>query len=362
MNHAARRAKLLRLLKRDKLDGMLVTDVHNVTYLTGFTGDSSYLALTPERAVLVSDERYTLQIDEECPELETSIRGPGTQLLDFAARVVEDCRAQRLAIEADSVTVTVQGGLAKRLPQCDLVPTTGLVESLRAVKDREEIERIRRACDLARRAFEVVRATMTPEMSELDIAADLEYQARRFGGRGLSFPPIVGVGPRAALPHGTPTARTLGESDFTLIDWGVRESLYVSDLTRIVATSKISPKLRKLYDIVLQAQLAAIAAIRPGATCESIDWAARSVIEEAGYGKQFAHGLGHGIGLQVHEAPRFARGQSLPLAAGMVVTVEPGIYLPGWGGIRIEDDVLVTRDGCEVLTSVPKQLDECLVG
>ena len=198
-------------------------------------------------------------------------------------------------------------------------------------------------------------------MTEAEIAAELEYQARRFGAKGLSFEPIVAAGPRSALPHATPTQAEIRRGDFTLIDWGVNEGLYMSDLTRVLATGKISPKLRKLYGVVLKAQLAGIDAIRPGVACEDVDAAARAVIEKAGYGKHFGHGLGHGMGLEIHEAPRFAKGQKTVLKPGMIMTVEPGIYFPGWGGIRIEDDVLVTRDGHEVLTSVPKELDECLV-
>jgi Xaa-Pro aminopeptidase len=199
-------------------------------------------------------------------------------------------------------------------------------------------------------------------MTEQQVSNELEYQARQFGAKRMSFETIVAVGPRAALPHARPTGRRIGESDFTLIDWGVNEGLYMSDLTRMLATAKISPKLRKLYGVVLKAQLAGIDAIRPGATCEAVDRAARNVIEKAGYGKHFGHGLGHGVGLEIHEAPRLAQGQTRELKPGMIVTVEPGVYFPGWGGIRIEDDVLVTRTGHEVLTSVPKELDECLVG
>ena len=267
-----------------------------------------------------------------------------------------------MGYEADSVTVSLCNDLAAGVDSCTLVGVSGLVEGLRTIKDRHEIERTRVACDLARRAFEVVRAKITLDMTELEVAAELEYQARRFGGKCLSFPPIVGVGPRAALPHGSPTARRIGASDFTLIDWGVNEGLYRSDLTRILTTSKISAKLRKLYGIVLEAQLAGIAAIGPGVSCEQVDRAARKVIEQAGYAKYFGHGLGHGTGLEIHEAPRFAHGQKTLLRPGMIVTVEPGIYLPGWGGIRIEDDVLVTREGSEVLTHVPKELDQCGVG
>jgi len=203
---------------------------------------------------------------------------------------------------------------------------------------------------------------LTTEMTEREVAAELEYQARRIGAKGLSFPPIVAVGARAALPHARPTERKLSDSDFTLVDWGANSGLYLSDLTRIWVTGRISPKLRKIYAIVLKAQLAAIEAIRPGRTGEEVDSVARGVIARAGFGKEFGHGLGHGLGLEIHEAPRLAKSQNMKLRAGMIVTVEPGVYIPRWGGVRIEDDVLVTRSGYEVLSDVPKQFEDCIVG
>jgi Xaa-Pro aminopeptidase len=357
-----RRQKLRRQLKQEGLDALLVTNFINVTYLTGFTGDDSYLLVTKSGDLLISDQRYTTQLEEECPGLELSIRGPGVKMLDFTAKAIEKSKAAKLGVEADSMTVGLRDSLAKKLTKVELVPTAGWIEELRLIKDKDEIDRTLRACDLARRTFEVVRAKLTADMTEQQVANELEYQARQFGAKGMSFQSIVAVGPRAALPHARPTARRIGESDFTLIDWGVNEGLYMSDLTRVLATARISPKLRKLYGVVLKAQQAGIDAVRPGATCEEVDRAARSVIEKAGYGKEFGHGLGHGIGLEIHEAPRLAQGQTRELKPGMIVTVEPGVYFPGWGGIRIEDDVLVTRNGHEVLTSVPKELDECLVG
>ena len=359
---AKRRDKLRSLLRKQKLDALLVTNFTNVSYLTGFTGDDSYLLVTPKQAIVLSDERYTTQLEEECPDVELEIRGPGKKMLTSIGKVVSALKLKLIGFEANSMTIALHAALADLLSKRELVSTTGWVEELRMVKDRDEIERTRVACDMARRAFEVVRATLTPEMTELQVAADLEYQARRFGGKCMSFPSIVAVGPRAALPHANPTTQRLGADDFLLIDWGVNEGLYMSDLTRILVTGKISPKLRKIYNIVLKAQLAGIKAVRPGVTCESVDRAARDVIVKAGYGKRFGHGLGHGTGLEIHEAPRLAGGQDTVLKPGMIVTVEPGIYLPGWGGVRIEDDVLVTRSGHEVLTSVPKDLDECLVG
>lgn len=359
---AKRRDKLRSTVRKNKLDAILITNPANVSYLTGFSGEDSYLIVTPQHYIILSDQRFTTQLEEECPDLEYKIRGPGKKMLSSVAEVVSSLKARTIGFEASSMTVSLHDALVGALPKSELVATTGWVEQLRMVKDREEIKQTRRACEIARRSFEVVRATLTPDMTELQVAADLEYQARRFGGKCMSFPSIVAVGPRAALPHANPTAARIGDDDFVLIDWGVNEGQYMSDLTRILVTGKILPKLRKVYGVVLKAQLAGIKAIRPGVRAESVDHAARSVITKAGYGKYFGHGLGHGTGLEIHEAPRLSTGQETQLKPGMIVTVEPGIYLPGWGGVRIEDDVLVTRDGFEVLTSVPKELDQCLVG
>jgi Xaa-Pro aminopeptidase len=359
MTFAARRKNLRSLIKKAEVDALLVTNFKNVTYLTGFTGDDSYLLATLDGETLVTDPRYTTQLEEECPGLALEVRAPGVKILTAVTKAVQKSKIERLGIEGNSATVSLQQSLAKALPGVEIVVTENLVERLRIVKDKHEITATRLACLQARRAYDVVRAVIKPEMTELEVAAELEYQARRFGAKALSFPAIVAVGPRAALPHATPTARRLGESDFTLVDWGANSGLYMSDLTRIIVTGRISPKLRKIYGVVLKAQLAAIEAIRPGVTCQQVDRVARRIITRAGFGKAFGHGLGHGTGLEIHEAPRLAAGQKTKLRPGMIVTVEPGIYVPGWGGVRIEDDILVTRTGHEVLTDVPKQLEDC---
>jgi Xaa-Pro aminopeptidase len=193
------------------------------------------------------------------------------------------------------------------------------------------------------------------------VANDLEYQMRQLGAKGPSFETIVATGARAALPHARPGNQKIGEADFTLVDWGAQAGLYKSDLTRLVVTSRISPKLKRVYGVVLEAQRKAIAAIRAGVPACDVDRVARDVITEAGFGRYFGHSLGHGIGLDIHEGPRLIKTNQRPLRPGNVITVEPGIYLPGWGGVRIEDDVLVTRAGCEVLTHFPKQLEEAVV-
>lgn len=356
---AERRNKLRRSFKAAGVDALLVTNFTNVTYLTGFTGDDSFLLLTAKDDVVVSDPRYTTQLEQECPGLDASIRPPGVGMVEAVAKLAT--KISKLGIEASSMTVALHDQIAAGLPKTELVPTADLVENLRIIKDREEIAEIRRAIWIAERAFGVLRASLRPERTEKEVADELENQTRLYGGKGCSFPPIIAVGARAALPHARPTDQKIGADDFVLVDWGADAGPYKSDLTRVLVTGKIPPKLERIYRVVLSAQEQAIAAIRPGRTCDEIDQVARGLIAKAGFGKNFGHGLGHGIGLDIHEAPRLAARQSLKLEAGMVVTVEPGIYLPGWGGVRIEDDILVTKGGCEVLTTVPKQWEDALV-
>jgi Xaa-Pro aminopeptidase len=359
--YQTRRQKLRQALARAKAEALLVTNFVNVTYLTGFTGDDSYLLVRRDGEVILSDPRYTTQLEEECPGVELYIRPPGVQMLQGVVQIVRAAEIQRLAVEGDSMPVSLWNQLAEKLPQVAIGATSGMVEHLRMVKDKEEVARIREAARLAERAFAVVRATLRPEMTEKEVADELDHQMRLFGGKCASFPSIVAVGPRAALPHATPGQRKVHESNLLLIDWGADLGLYKSDLTRVLITGKISPKLRRVYEVVLDAQTRAIAAIRPGVPCHEVDAVARQTIAKAGFGRRFGHGLGHGLGLEVHEAPRLARKIQTVLRPGMVVTVEPGIYIPGWGGVRIEDDVVVTCDGYEVLTSAPKKLDEMIV-
>ncbi|MEX0820339.1 MAG: Xaa-Pro peptidase family protein, partial [Pirellulaceae bacterium] len=333
----------------------------NVTYLTGFTGDSSYLLLTRDGQIVVSDRRYTTQLESECPNIDLSIRGPETEMLEAVAKVVRKAKVASLAIEASSVTLESSQKLAEKLPKVALVPTSGLVERLREIKDKDEIAEIREAIGIAERAFAVVKAGLRPEQTEKQVADELERQVRLFGGECTAFWPIVGVGPNGALPHYRPGRVKMEESFMVLVDWGAKARLYLSDLTRIIVTGKAPAKFERVYNVVLQAQQKAIEAIRPGAILEDVDAVARKVITDAGFGKQFGHSLGHGFGLQIHEQPRLAVNQKRPLEPGMVVTVEPGIYIPGWAGVRIEDDILVTKDGHEVLSNVPKEYADCVI-
>ena len=358
---AARRDKLRRLVRKSDAGALLVTSFTNVTYLTGFTGDDSYLLVLPKGEVLLTDPRYTTQLEEECPGLELEIRPPGVTMMDAIRRTVGHAKVEKLGVEGASMTVGLRDQIASELSKVELVSTSSLVEQLRIVKDKDEIVEIRQAVWYAEKAFGVLRATLRPDDTEKKVADDLEYQLRMYGAKGAAFPPIIAVGARAALPHARPTNKRIGEDGFVLVDWGANGGLYNSDLTRVLVTGKISPKLERIYRVVLNAQEQAIAAIRPGASCEEVDQVAREIITKAGFGRNFGHGLGHGLGLQVHEAPRLSAKQPLKLEPGMVVTVEPGIYLPEWGGVRIEDDVLVTKSGHDVLTSVPKQWEDAFV-
>jgi len=358
MDFQARRDRLRKAFRKAGVDALLVTNFTNVTYLTGFTGDDSYLLFWQDGQVILSDPRYATQIEEQCPGLDMEIRPPGTNMVTSIARTVKSGGAIRLGVEVESMTVGLRDRIVAELPQIEVMATARLIEELREVKDAEEIAQLREAIWYAEKAFGVLRASLTAEKTEKQVAAELEHQMRLFGARGPSFPSIVAAGARADLPHATPTDRLSGEGDILLVDWGADGGLYKSDLTRVLVTGKISPKVERIYRVVLSAQEQGIAAIRPGAVAQDVDAVARGVIEQAGFGRYFGHGLGHGLGLEVHEAPRLAAHNTVVLKPGMVVTVEPGIYMPGWGGVRIEDDVLVTRSGCEVLTSVPKQWND----
>jgi Xaa-Pro aminopeptidase len=359
--HQQRRDRLRREIRKAGADALLVTNFINVTYLTGFTGDDSFLLVRKDGDLLLSDRRYTIQLTEECPELEFVARAPGQTMLDWIGKSVRSAGIAKLAIEADSITVGLRDRVAEKLSKVELVAVAGLVETLREIKDAEEVSQLRQAARIAEKAFADLRAKLRPDTTEKEIADDLDYQMRKLGAKRSAFPAIVGVGPRAALPHAVPTDRPVSASPLLLIDWGANGGLYNSDLTRVLVTGKISPKLQRIYEVVYRAQTEAIAAIRPGVTGHEIDSIARGIIADAGHGKHFGHGLGHGLGLEVHEAPRLATKSETVLKPGMVVTVEPGIYLTGWGGIRIEDDVLVTRNGHEVLTEAPKRFEEMVV-
>ena len=361
--YAHRRHRLAQTLAQDEVQGLLIASVTNVGYLSGFSGDDSTLLLTKDRAILISDGRYTAQLTAECPGLDLHIREVGQAMHHGIAHVVQGLGLSSLGFESASLSVADHLDLETSLKSTELKPIKGRVEELRICKDDYEIAATRDAVGFAERAFAAVKARLTPEMTEKQVTDELEAEMRRQGATAAAFPPIVGVGKNAALPHyhGTDQYR-VRDDDFMLVDWGAAGTPYKSDLTRMIVTGKVTPRFEEVYRVVLAAQMKGIEAIRPGVLCRDVDAAARAVVVEAGFGPHFDHGLGHGLGMDIHEAPRLRRECDIPLKPGMIVTVEPGVYLPGWGGVRIEDDVLVTEEGHEVLTSVPKTLESCRIG
>jgi Xaa-Pro aminopeptidase len=355
-DYKLRRDRLRQLLEQAGCTAMLVSNVNNVRYLTGFTGDDSFLLVTNGEDLMISDPRYEIQLSEECSDLPVFIRKPTELTLALVCDQLKKRRLTDLVLETGSLTVETFDQLANNCEAGRIERGKVRVESLREIKDADEISILRRAIDVAQRVFTSVRAQLTSRQTELDVANELERLVRQLGGSGCSFVPIVGVGARAALPHARAGNTLIGSDSFVLIDWGATVDGYRSDLTRVLLTSKIPPKFLQVYETVLAAQQAAIAAMKPGVMVSEIDRVARDLIGAAGMGEQFNHGLGHGIGLDIHEAPRLGRNHDRPLLPGMVVTVEPGVYYPGWGGVRIEDDVLITESGCEVLSSLPTDL------
>ena len=281
--------------------------------------------------------------------------------MDSVVRIAKSAKFKSIGFEAESVSKFSFDQLQSKLDGFELISTTGIVEAFRCIKDELEIEAIRRSIALNEKAFQTIQLQLTPDQTERQIAHNLEHQMRAFGATGCAFAPIVGIGPRAALPHGKPGLTQVKDSPFVLIDWGTELDGYLSDLTRMIVTGKPTAKFVKIYETVLKAQLAAIRRIKPGVKASVVDGAARKVISDAGFGKYFGHGLGHSFGLEIHEKPFMSPVEDRILEAGMVLTVEPGIYLPGIAGVRIEDDVLVTEGGHEVISNLPKQLDECTV-
>ncbi|MCC9600592.1 Xaa-Pro peptidase family protein [Stieleria sp. JC731] len=340
-------------------DAFYIVDEINVRYLTGFTGDSSSLLVTSSGATMLSDGRYKEQLDEECPDIPYQIKSPSQKPDDFVSDVLSGVGAKRIAIESNCMTVAAFNAIKAKLDGIQWVDTHDVVLRQRMVKDSEEIEVLRSSVRINERALQSVLAKLGPDWTEIEVAYELESTIRRLGATGFSFDPIIGAGPGGAKPHYSPDQTVIGDHPTLLIDWGTKLGGYASDLTRCFHFGNPPAKFESAYQAVLDSQLAAIEAIRPGATGKSVDQAARSVLQKAGLDEYFVHGLGHGVGLQIHESPRLSGVSDDILQPGMVITVEPGVYFEGEFGIRIEDDVLVTDDGYEVLSGFPKGLDDC---
>jgi Xaa-Pro aminopeptidase len=338
-----------------KIDALLVSAPPNVRYLSGFTGDNGLLLVTPESQTLFTDPRFTIQAAEECAcEVKTVTKTP----LDHAAlQMIGKKRIKRVGFEGARMLFEVYQRISKSLPRgVTLKPVGPVVDRLRMVKSGDEIARIRRSVLTNSEAFEKATRSIRPGARESSIAAELEYQMRKLGAEKAAFETIVAIGSRSALPHAQPTARKLGSDELLLIDMGACQDGYMSDMTRVLFSGTPSRRVRGMYNAVLKAQLAAIDAVRPGVTAAHVDRAARRVLETEGLGKEFVHSTGHGLGLEIHEGPRLGRRDKTKLEAGMAITIEPGAYVRDFGGIRIEDTVLVTKTGCEVLTATSKEL------
>ena len=335
----------------------LETHLPNIFYLCGFSGDSAALLVDPTSATLFTDGRFTIQAKEETRGIRIHIhKGP---LLEAVGEHLRGRKRQRVAVPPSHLTLSGWKALRKAAGgNLKWVAVDGLVESLRAVKDASEIERIRDAARLGSQVMEETIRLIRPGVTELDIASEIGYRMRRKGASGESFEAIVAAGPRSALPHARPSARRIGKNELVVLDLGAILRRYCSDLTRTVHVGKASARVRQWYRAVLDAQAAARDAVKSGVACGAVDAAARNVLQRKGLGRYFVHSTGHGIGLEIHEDPRIARDQKRLLETGNVVTLEPGVYVEGVGGIRIEDDALVTARGAEILTTTPREFLE----
>jgi Xaa-Pro aminopeptidase len=351
-----RTERLTRLLAEAEVDLMLVSNLVNVRYLTGYTGSNGLAIVGPETRRFLTDFRYVTQAEQEVDAGFERLKA--TQDLLSALSEVLPRNARRVGFEEEHVSVRQHARLQELLGRdVELVPLHGLVEGLRAVKDATEVARIRAAVALADAAFAAVMAGGVVGRSERDLALALEVEMRRRGGERASFDTIVAAGANGALPHAQPRDVEIAAGDLVVFDWGAQLDGYCSDCTRTVAAgTSPSAEATAIYELVLEAQLTGLRAVRAGAVCREVDATARGVIETRGHREHFGHGLGHGVGLDIHEAPRLSQKADGELRAGNVVTVEPGVYLPGAFGVRIEDLVVVTADGCEILTGASKEL------
>jgi Xaa-Pro aminopeptidase len=353
----ARADRLADALRERDLHALLVTELPNVRWLTGFTGSSGAAVVgTDGTRRFITDFRYLTQSAEQLDD--AWAREISTDLLEGVVKQLPDEGELRLGFDDANMSVRDHAKLARIAREgIELVPAGGAIEDLRVVKDAEELAKIRAAAKLADEALSDVLTRGLAGRTERDVALDLEFTMRRMGAEGVSFPPIVASGAHGALPHAEPRDAEIPAGTLCVIDWGAMLDGYASDCTRTYGTGgEVDPRDRDVYDLVLRAQEESLAAVRPGPTGREVDAVARAIIDAAGHAEHFGHGLGHGVGLEVHEGPRLSKQGETALAAGNVVTVEPGVYVPGAVGVRIEDLVIVTDDGAEVVSTLPKEL------
>jgi Xaa-Pro aminopeptidase len=348
---AARADRLVELLGERELDSLVVTDLVNVRYLTGFTGTNGACIVTPDERLFLTDFRYVEQAREQVPDFEHVQAGP--QMLEEVAKRLRG----RAGFDDEHLSVSAHGKLAEKLPDgVELVAAGGLVERLRAVKDETEVTAMAAAAELATAAYDSLRERGLAGRTEREVAVDLVRHMEDSGAEGPSFPPIVASGAHGALPHAVPRDAEIARDTLVVIDLGAIVDGYCSDCTRTLATGSLPDDALEAYELVRRAQADALPAATAGTECRAVDAVARDIIDAAGHAEHFGHGLGHGVGLQIHEAPRLGKTAEGSLEAGNAVTVEPGVYLPGNVGVRIEDLVIVTDGEPRVLTGFPKEL------
>lgn len=350
--------KLKEKMAELKMDSMLISNHANMRYLSGFTGSSALIYISNKKQILITDFRYIEQATMQCPAFEIVNQG-AKGLIGTAMEIAESNGDKHIGFESDHTNYSTYVTLNKNTA-FSFVPTTEVVEVLRQVKDEEEIQKLRKAESIGDIAFSHIIPFITMEykngLTETDIALELERVMRMHGASGNSFSPIVAAGAKSSLCHAVPGRETLNEGDFVVMDFGCVYEGYCSDMTRTIMIGQPSEKHQEIYNTVLKAQEAALAAIKPGLKGKDIDAVARNIIKEAGYGDYFGHGLGHSVGIDIHENPRFSVTEERIITPGMVLTVEPGIYVPGFGGVRIEDMVVITEDGIDNLTHSSKGL------
>ncbi len=361
VNHKRRLNNLQSTLGEHRLDIFLITHLPNIRYLCGFTGSAAALLITETSALFFSDGRYTQQAKAEVQAARVVIAP--TNPVDAAASWLSDhfkkpksAKSLRLGIEAEHLTVAQRSRLIHKLPKLQLVEAPALVEQARMIKDADEIKLVKEAAKVGRNLISSAISAIKSGKKESEVAASMEFAARKAGAEAMSFSTIIAGGERSSLPHARASHAKIPQGSFVVCDFGVILAGYCSDRTRTVFKGRPSIKQRDVYAAVLEAQKVGIAAVRPGITAGDVDAACRKVLQKNGLAKYFTHSTGHGVGLEIHEAPRLAAGQSQVLQPGMVVTIEPGVYLPGKFGVRIEDMVLVTKNGCEVLAPDSKEL------
>ena len=353
-----RLSALRRKLAEQNLDAILITQPENQRYLSGFTGSAGVLLISQDQAIIATDFRFFEQVAKQAPHFQLAKIKSGEKFIDILPNLVTQVGAKRVGFESAHLTFDQHQEWAEVAEGFELVPTKDLVEALRAVKDEDELDTIKRAVALSDAAFAHILGSIEPGMTEKDVAWELELYMRTHGAEKVAFDLIIGAGPNGAMPHATVSDRAIQAGEPIVIDLGAVLDGYHSNLTRTICLGEPDDKFREIYGLVLGAQLAAedgMEGIKPGMTGKEADAIARRVIEEAGYGEQFGHGLGHGVGLAIHEKPMLGRLSEDVLKPGMVLTVEPGIYIPGWGGVRIEDMVVLREDGVEVLSQATKE-------